>query len=40
MVLPVVIGKTGAWLAVPAAELMGVAVSIYYLIVKKVVYKY
>lgn len=40
LILPVVIGKTGAWLAVPTAELMGVAVSIYYLIVKKVVYKY
>lgn len=40
LILPFVIGKTGAWLAVPAAELLGIAVSIYYLLAKRDVYKY
>lgn len=40
LILPVVIGKTGAWIAVPVAECMGIIISIYYLVSKKKVYKY
>lgn len=40
IVLPVLWGLTGLWLAMPAAELISLAVSFYYLHTKKKVYHY
>lgn len=39
-VLPVVLGREGVWLAVPAAEAMGLAVAVFFLISKHKKYNY
>ena len=40
LLLPLLIGETGVWLAVPAAEILGIVVSIYYLVRLRGVYRY
>ncbi|MDY3619218.1 MATE family efflux transporter [Agathobaculum sp.] len=40
LVLPPLLGETGIWLSVPAAEVLGVAVSVWYLVRKRSVYQY
>lgn len=40
LLLPLLMGETGVWLAVPAAEILGIAVSIYYLVRLRGVYRY
>lgn len=40
LILPVVVGAVGGWIAVPCAEVLGIAVSIYYLKKLKIYYNY
>lgn len=40
LLLPLLMGETGVWLAVPAAEILGIAVSSYYLVRLRGVYRY
>ena len=40
LLLPLLLGEIGVWLAVPAAEVLGIAVSIRYLVRLRVVYHY
>ena len=40
LLLPMLLGEIGVWLAVPAAELLGIVVSIGYLVRLRGVYHY
>ncbi|MDO4270588.1 MAG: MATE family efflux transporter [Eubacteriales bacterium] len=40
LLLPALLGETGIWLSVPAAEGLGVVVSVWYLIRKRKIYQY
>lgn len=40
LLLPALLGKVGIWLAVPAAELPGLLISLWFLVRKKTIYQY
>lgn len=40
LILPNILGETGIWIAVPVAEILGLIIAVFYLIIKKNKFNY